>query len=42
MRTEAVVKTSKQNKIKLDISDRILRGSGYVLATIYAILCIFF
>ena len=41
MRTEAVVKTSKQNKIKLDISDRILRGSGYVLATIYAILCIF-
>ncbi|MGN0427208.1 MAG: carbohydrate ABC transporter permease [Agathobacter sp.] len=41
MSEKAVVKTNKANKIKLDISDRILRGAGYTFATIYALLCIF-
>lgn len=41
MSEKTVVKTKKENKIKLDISDKILRGSGYTLATIYALLCVF-
>ncbi len=41
MAEKTVVKTKKENKIKLDISDKILRGSGYTLATIYALLCVF-
>lgn len=41
MSEKEIVKTSKENKIKLDISDKILRGAGYILATIYALLCIF-
>lgn len=32
---------NKNNRVKLDISDRIIRGFGYTFVTLYALACIF-
>ena len=34
-------KSMNGTKIKLDISDKIIRTLGYILVTIYAIACVF-
>lgn len=33
--------TKINNKIKLSTSDKVIRGAGYILATLYALLCVF-
>lgn len=32
---------NKNNRVKLDISDRIIRGFGYIFVTLYSLACIF-
>ena len=35
------MKKNNSNKVKLGASDKIVRGFGYVVITIYALACIF-
>ena len=35
------MKKNNSNKVKLGASDKIVRGFGYVVITIYAVACVF-